>query len=417
MLPVPARVHGACALLIVTLLVVLGAAPAAAELRALRFKAIWDGQAVVPGAVVLVDGNRITRILRGDEAPPANVEIVDLSRFTGLPGLIDVHTHITYYWDRAAGTPPRGQRRNPAVTVFLAQENARKTLETGVTTIRDLNASADMDQAMRDLVAMGRMVGPRMFVSGRGLSGGQEPPGPERMAATARERLAAGDDWVKVFASRGGFEDVTTDRTLTYEEIKAAVDATHAAGGRIAVHSYGPEAARDAVRAGADSLEHGTDLDADTLALMARQGTVYVPTIDHNRYYIDARDEYGFDPAAIPALEAYIRRNLETARQAHAAGVTFAMGSDAVYSMFGQNTRELAWFVKAGMTPGQALTAATVNGARLLGHASDLGRLAPGYLADIVAVDGDPLADIQAVIDGVRWVMADGQVVVDRRTR
>ncbi|MGE0043417.1 MAG: amidohydrolase family protein [Vicinamibacterales bacterium] len=395
----------------------LAPASLAAQVRALHFRSAWDGAAVIPDAVVVVDGNRIVRVGRGIASAPAGAEVVDLTRYVGLPGLIDVHTHITYYWNREPGTNPRRQRRHPAVTVFLAQENARRTLESGVTTIRDLNASADMDQAMRDLVKMGKMTGPRMFVSGQGLSARQEPPGPARMAEMAKERLAAGDDWVKVFASRGGFEDVTTTRTLTYDEIKAAVDATHAAGARIAVHSYGPEAAKDAVRAGADSLEHGTDLDDETIAEMKRRGTVYVPTIDHNRYYIDAKDEYGFDPKAVPGLEAYIQRNLATARKAWAAGVTFAMGSDAVYTMFGQNTRELGWFVKAGMTPAEALTAATVNGARLLGQEAELGRLAPGYLADIIAVEGDPLADIEDVFTGVRWVMADGRVAVDGRAK
>jgi imidazolonepropionase-like amidohydrolase len=171
---------------------------------------------------------------------------------------------------------------------------------------------------------------------------------------------------------------------------------------------------RDAVRAGADSVEHGVDLDDETLAEMARRGTVWVPTVDHNRYYVDARDEYGFAPEAIPPLEDYIQRNVESVRRAIGAGVKLGMGSDAVFTMFGQNTRELGWFVRAGLTPAQALGAATTTAADLLRVGDRLGRIAPGYVADLVAVEGNPLADIQALFTGVRWVMKDGRVVVDR---
>ena len=182
-------------------------------------------------------------------------------------------------------------------------------------------------------------------------------------------------------------------------------------GKRIAIHSYGPEGARDAVRAGADSLEHAVDIDDATLAEMARRGTYYVPTIDHNRYYVDAAAEFQFRPGSLQGLNAYIARNLETARRAFKAGVKFAMGSDAVYTMFGQNTRELAWFVKIGMTPEQALKTATTNAADLLGAKQDLGWATTGHYADLVAVDGDPLADIQVAIDKVRGVIKGGVVL------
>jgi len=168
------------------------------------------------------------------------------------------------------------------------------------------------------------------------------------------------------------------------------------------------------VRAGADSIEHGIDLDDATIAEMVTRGTVWVPTVDHNRYYVEAKDEFGFAPETIPPLQAYIEKNLESTRRAFKAGVKIGMGSDAVYSMFGQNTRELGWFIKAGMTPAQALATATTIPAALLGHASDLGAIGPGYFADLVAVDGDPLADVDVVINKVRWVMKGGTVVVDR---
>jgi imidazolonepropionase-like amidohydrolase len=198
--------------------------------------------------------------------------------------------------------------------------------------------------------------------------------------------------------------------------MKAIVDTAHALGKKVAIHSYGPSGVRDAVRAGADSIEHGADLDDETIAEMVKRGTVWVPTVDHNRYYIDAKDEYGFAPGSEAALKGYIDRNADSVRRAVRAGVKIAMGSDAVYSMFGQNTRELAWLVRAGMTPAQALESATTVPAALFGLDKQLGRIAPGFLADLVAVEGDPLQRIDDLFTGVRWVMKDGKVVVDRRT-
>lgn len=203
-------------------------------------------------------------------------------------------------------------------------------------------------------------------------------------------------------------------QTFTYEEMKTAVDAAHTLGKRIAIHSYGPNGARDAVRAGADSLEHATDIDDATIAAMVRRKTWYVPTIDHNRYYADNYKLFGFPQRAVGNLNSYVSRNLESAKRARKAGVRFAMGSDAIYTMLGENTRELVWFVKAGMTPEEALKTATTNAAELLGQEKSLGALQPGYFADIVAVEGDPLADVQVIVDKVRWVMKGGEVVVDK---
>ena len=369
---------------------------------------------VIANVVIVVDGDRIVSV--NSNPPPAGVQVIDLGALTLVPGLIDVHTHMTYYWSGAPGTRPLNQPRRPAgVTTVLAGDNARRTLEAGVTTVRDLGAQGEVDYAMRDLINMGRMVGPRMFVAGQGLSAPRDGEAtPDMFRQQAEARIAAGSDWVKVFGSRGSFQSVETTQTVSFEAMKAVVDAAHAKNHRVAIHSYGASGVKDAVRAGADSVEHGIELDDETLADMVRRGTVWVPTIDHNRYYIDARHEFGWSDDVVPPLRAYIDKNLESARRAVKAGVKIAMGSDAVYSMFGQNTRELGWFVKAGMTPAQALAAATTVPAALLGMEKKLGTLEPGGYADIVAVDGDPLADIGAVIDHVRWVMKGGDVVVNR---
>ena len=395
----------------------LEAATATAQSRAIRASRVWDGAQLRHDLLILTDGDRIVRIVNDDGTAPAGAELIDLRKYVVIPGLIDLHTHMTYYWDRQPGTRPLGQRRRPAVTVFLAQENARRTLETGVTTVRDLGAANDMDFAMRDLINIGAMIGPRMIVTGQGISAPRQTqgPNPDAMRAAAEDRIKSGSDWIKVYASRGSFDSVDTTQTLTFDELKAIVDVSHAAGHRVAVHSYGSSGVKDAVRAGADSVEHGIDLDDETLAEMVKRGTVWVPTIDHNRYYVDARDEYGFKPEAIAPLQDYIQRNLESTRRAVKAGVRIGMGSDAVYTMFGQNTRELGWMVKAGMTAEQALATATTTAAELLELQDRLGRLAPGYAADIVAIEGDPLQNIDALFTGVRLVIKDGRIVVDKR--
>src|SRR5262249_40879559 len=280
------------------------------------------------------------------------------------------------------------------------------TVEGGVRTVREMNAGEVSDVGMGELIRMGTWTGPRMFVVGFGLGVTRQPyrpgaaagpgtvDGPDEVRVRVRQLVASGVDWIKVFGSTGSFEDVTQNQTFTFDEMKAAVDTAHALGKRVAIHSYGPDGARDAVRAGADSVEHATDMDDQTIADMAKRATWYVPTIDHNRYYAEHANEYGFAPGSVERLNDFVARNLETAKRAVKAGVRFAMGSDAVYSGFGENTRELGWLVKAGMTPAQAYAAATANGAALLGMEESLGAIAPGYFADLVAVDGDPLTDV-----------------------
>jgi len=389
-------------------LIVLIAVPAFAA--SYRFGSVWDGGKVLKDACVTVEVDKIKSV----GACPDGA--VDLSRYTAIPGMIDVHTHLTYVQENPVSQSGRG-----AAVVYLAAANAKKTLEAGVTTVRDLGSQNYADIAMRDLINKGLMTGPRMFVAGYGLQiqrNANVTPntatGTTEVMRVVRLQVFAGADYIKMYGSTGSGQDVTQLETFTYEEMKAAVDAAHALDKRIAIHSYGPAGARDAVRAGADSLEHATDMDDETIADMVQRKTWYVPTIDHNRYYADNYKLLGYPSKAVEGLNDYVARNLATARKAWKAGVRFAMGSDAVYTMFGENTRELGWFVKAGMTPEQALKTATVNGAELLGQEKSLGALRPGYFADLVAVEGDPLADVQVAVDKVRWVMKGGQVVVDK---
>ena len=397
--------------------------------KAIKFGKLWDGKGKVwTNAIVIVEGDRVREVTTDAKKIPTGAQIFDLSKYYGLPGLIDVHTHMTMYTDETPGVPMLKQLSNPAaVEVFLARKGALRTLEAGVTTVRDLGSDQYEDIAMRDLINRGEMVGPRMFVSGYGLyitntpyKPGLNPPaggiadGVPEVLRVVRQQIAAGADVIKLYASTGTDDDTTGFETYSYDEIKAAVDAAHQFGKRIAIHSYGPDGARDAVRAGTDSLEHATDMDDATIAEMAKRGTFYVPTIDHNRYYLDNWQKIGYADGFQAKTRAFIERNLETARKAHKAGVKFAMGSDAIYTMFGENTRELAWFVKAGMTPEEALKTATTNAADLLGKKDELGAVSAGYFADLAAVEGDPLADVNATISKVKWVMKGGSVVADK---
>src|SRR3984893_6924599 len=261
--------------------------PAAKNTKAVRFGRLWDAKGKVwTNAIVVVDGGKIRAVTTDASAIPTGAEIIDLSKYTGLPGLIDAHTHMTFYTDETPGVPLLKQMINPvpAVDVFLARKGAMRTLEAGVSTVRDLGADQYMDITMRDLINRGEMTGPRMFVCGYGLyipatpfrKEGTPPAGgiadgvPEVVRAV-RQQIAAGADVIKMYGSTGTDDDVTGFETYTFEEMKAAVDTAHQFGKKIAIHSYGPDGARDAVRAGADSVEHATDMDDATIREMAKR--------------------------------------------------------------------------------------------------------------------------------------------------
>ncbi|HEX3868784.1 MAG TPA: amidohydrolase family protein [Gemmatimonadaceae bacterium] len=405
--------------------------PAGAQTKALRFAAVVDGSGpVIANGVVIVDGDKITRVLRPSDPLPPNAQVIDLTRFTAIPGMIDLHTHMTYYWDPASGTDPwRQPPRPPAQTVQLARQNAMRTLEIGVTAVRDLGSSNYTDIALRDSIDKAGWMGPRMFVAGYGLSharaGGRGNVDTTKttrgrvfnisqIPEAVKQQVDAGADYVKMYGSTGSGADVTGTETFNFDEMKAAVDAAHALGKRIAIHTYGPVGGRDATFAGANSVEHPIDLDDATLDEMVRRGTVYVPTIDHNRYYAEYAKDFRYTTEQVAALDSFRLLNYASAARAFKKGVKLGMGSDAVFTMFGQNTRELGWFVKLGMTPAQALATCTTTAAALLGMENSLGRIAPGYYADIAAVEGNPMTDINAAIYNVKWVMKGGAVVVDK---
>ncbi|HWO36087.1 MAG TPA: amidohydrolase family protein, partial [Candidatus Acidoferrum sp.] len=390
--------------------------------KAIRFGKLIDGTGkVLTNPIVIVKGDRIQSILSGDSQTPNGAQVIDLSAFTGMPGMIDAHTHLTYWWDKNPRKNPNAEVASmlPQELVFLAQENARKCIEIGVTTVRDLAAGNYSDIAMRNLINRGAMVGPRMFVAGPAMSAGGPVPrygevfpwvvpnqgeasGVPEVIRLVRQELGAGADLIKMFGSTGGFNDVETYQTFTLEEMQAAVETTHTMGKRIAIHSYGPEGARDAVKAGGDTLEHAINIDDATFAEMVRKKIIYVPTVYHNVWYMENYKEFGWPESDNQKILAYEHASEETTRRAIKAGVRIAMGSDAVYELFGHNTEELTYLVKSGMTPEQAIAAATVNGAAALGMEKDLGEVTPGHYADLVAVEGDPLSDISVAVHNVR---------------
>ena len=400
-----------------------------APVTALRFGAMADPAGrTTRNVTILVQADTVLRVGTGTGIIPAGARVIDLQRYTAIPGLIDVHTHMTFVRDKSK--PLVNEPRSRDSVVQAAAGNARRTLETGVTTVRDLGASNYADIALRDAISKGVMVGPRMYVAGYGLSKVTTPPVPGAASQASRGRVRdtieikeaikaqvdAGADWIKMYGSTGTYANVTGVQTFTDIEMRVATETAHRLQRPIAIHSYGDSGGRAAIRAGAESVEHPAGFDDATIADWARRGTMYVPTIDHNRFYAENASLLGYTPEQVAGLDSFRLLNLETARRAHKAGVRFAMGSDAVYWMFGENTRELGWFVKAGMTPAQALAAATTNGAELLRQSKKLGRIAPGYFADIVAVEGDPLRDINVILDHVTWVMKGGVVVVDKRS-
>jgi imidazolonepropionase-like amidohydrolase len=404
------------------------------SVKVVRFGKLIDGTGkVLRNAVVVVKGDRIESVGTGTSQILDEAQVIDMSAYTGMPGIIDVHTHVTYWRDKNSHANPNEEIEKllPQELVFLAQENARKCIEIGVTTIRDLAARNYSDIAMKKLINRGAMVGPRMFVAGPAMFGGGPVPrygevypwvipsqggasGVPEVIRLVRQEIEAGADLIKMFAGTGGFNDVETYQIFTLEEMQAAVEATHTMGKRIAIHSYGPEGARDAVKAGTDTVEHAINVDDATFAEMVRKKIVYVPTVYHNVWYVENYKEFGWPESDNQKILAYEHASEETTRRAIKAGVRIAMGSDAVYELFGHNTEELTYLVKSGMTPEQAIAAATVNGAAALGMEKDLGQATPGHYADLIAVQGDPLTDIGVLVHNVRWVMKGGEILEDK---
>ncbi|MGA7992345.1 MAG: amidohydrolase family protein [Thermoanaerobaculia bacterium] len=411
-------------------------APPATVIRA---GILIDGVSAAPrrNQIVIVRGNRIESV--GDAASakvPAGARVVDLSGGTVLPGLIDSHTHIFLQGEDPAegGYDVQLLKQPVAFRAARATVSARRALEQGFTTIRDVETEGAGygDVGIKEAIEAGYIPGPRMFVVTRAISttggyplegyapeivvpkGVQIVDGPVEARKAAREQLDNGADWIKVYMTHRSWLDrqgnLVSQPTLTLEEIRAIVDETHGWGRKVACHAYSGLGLRRALDGGCDSIEHGLELGDEDVAQMVRQGTWYCPTL--SVYY------EGWAPAGTPVGERDRKRvalHGPSFTKALRAGVKIVFGTDVGgFSWSEPIVQEFPRMVEFGMTPMQAIQAATSKAAEMLGRSGELGVVAPGALADAVAVDGDPLKDVR-VLEHVRFVMKDGKIYKDER--
>ena len=404
------------------------APPAVAKL-AVRAARLIDGSGGAPirDAVVLIEGDKITAV--GSKlAIPAGVETIDLGAATLLPGLIDAHTHIT------GGDPgdyyEQIFRRSPIDEAIDAHVYARRTLEAGFTTIRDVGSREYVDVALRKAIDAGTVVGPRMQVAtmpigataGHADLTGFSPyiefrqfstlaDGVDEVRKAVRVRVKNGADLIKVIATAGVLteEGSAGAPQYTQQELDAIVSEASMWEKKVAAHAHGAEGIKRAVRAGVASIEHGSLIDEEGIRLMKERGTYLVADIYNDDYILAEYARLNY-PAKIIDKERQVGRlQRESFQKAAKAGVKVAFGTDAGVYPQGWNGKQFAHMVRWGLTPMQAIQSATVNAADLLGWSDKVGKVAPGLFADLVAVDADPLQDITA-LEHVRFVMKGGKV-------
>jgi imidazolonepropionase-like amidohydrolase len=412
---------------------VLGLVPANAAagdggitvIRAGRLIDVVAGR-VLPDQLILVRGKNIEAV-GTSVAVPVGARVIDLSGFTVLPGLVDCHTHLA---DLAFGEPLHQLQKTAVETAYAAIPNARVTLLAGFTTVRDVGVyRAFNDVAMRDAIASGLIVGPRMYVAGAyiTITGGAgamtglardiqlpldlrfgEANSPWEVRQRVRDLVQHGADHIKVLSTGAVLTHGSNPRSIEFtpEELQAAVNEAANFGLRVEAHAHAAEGIKNAIRAGVASIEHATLIDAEGIALAKQHGTY----LD-----MDIYDEECIQSAAdMPAdflqhdrdLAAIQRLNFTKAVK---AGVRMAYGTDAGVCPYGINGRQFAFMVQYGMTAMQAIQSATINAADLIGHAELFGSVTPGKSADLIAVQGDPLQDIR-VLEDVRFVMKEGEI-------
>jgi imidazolonepropionase-like amidohydrolase len=405
-------------------------AVAAEQIVAIRAGKLVD---VVAGKVlndqtILVSKDRITAVgPAGSVTVPPGARTIDLSGATVLPGLVDAHVHLT-------GDPNLHGYRSLGVSDIRAAlygaHSAKTTLEAGFTTVRNVGASGFGDVALRDAINEGELEGPRMRVAGYaiGIKGGHcdnnllpadfhytengVADGPWQARAKVREMAKYGADTIKVCASGGVLSkgDEAGAQQLTLEEMKAIVEEAHKLGRRVAAHAHGASSIRDAILAGVDSVEHASLIDDEGIRLAREKGTYIVMDIYNDDFILQEGARAGMLPESLEKEKIVGQLQRDNFRKAFRAGVRMAFGTDAGVYPHGDNARQFFYMVKYGMTPMQAIQAATINGADLLGWKDRIGSVTPGKYADLIAVSGDPLAD-PAELTRVKFVMKGGAVV------
>ena len=408
-----------------------GSAQAATLIHAGKLISAEDKK-VLTERTIVIDGDKISAIEAGYRQPGDADTLIDLRQHTVMPGLMDMHTH--FYTQFSPTVYSEGFTMNEADYALRGATFAEKTLLSGFTTVRELGDNHQISTALKKAIAKGYITGPRIFAAGKSIAttgGHADPtngvayalmadPGPKEgvingaddARKAVRQRYKEGSDLIKITAT-GGVLSVAksgSNPQFTEEELHAIVSTANDYGMKVAVHAHGKEGMERAIRAGVASIEHGTYMDKATMALMRKQGTYYVPTISAGKWAADKAAIAGFFPELVRPKAATIGSKIQqTFAEAYKAGVKIAFGTDAGVFEHGNNWREFIYMTEAGMPAIEAILSATIEGAKLLGVEQELGSIKAGKIADIIAVPGDPLTDINQM-GQVNFVMKAGQI-------
>jgi imidazolonepropionase-like amidohydrolase len=382
---------------------------------------------------IVVEQGRIVAVEAGYREAQVGDQLIDLRDATVMPGLMDMHVHITSEYSRSSELDRF--KKNAADVALDGAMFAERTLQAGFTTVRDLGDSFTASLALRNAINTGKLPGPRIFAAGKSIAttGGHADPtngwaqhlggqnvgpregvidGADEAAQAVRQRYKDGSDVIKITAT-GGVLSIAKNGLnpqFTEEEIRAVVTTARDYGFTVAAHAHGAEGMKRAVRAGVDSIEHGTFMDEETMRLMRERGTHYVPTITAGQWVFDRSQEDGFFPQVVQPKAAMVGPQIQsTFAKAYRAGVKIMFGTDTGVSAHGDNGREFVLMVEAGMPAMEAIQSATIVPARFLDIEDRLGSVQRGKLADLIAVPGDPLTDI-SLMRQVNFVMKDGVV-------
>ncbi|MDH4109701.1 MAG: amidohydrolase family protein [Gammaproteobacteria bacterium] len=415
-------------LLIGLVLAITGSTAFGAEVTYIKAGSLFDTRSgrVARNAVITIEDDRIRAVGGPDTPIPAGSDVIDLSSSFVMPGLMDMHTHIVGYLERNFFA---GYFQSPHRATIGGVVNAEKTLLAGFTTVRNVGAPGYADMALRDAINAGEVPGPRMAVSGPGLgiTGGHcdrnslnhafeeradgIADGPWAVREQVRKNVKYGADLTKFCATGGVFSKGTKVGATQYtlEEMQAIVDESHTHERRVAAHAHGTEGIKRAILAGVDSIEHASFLDEEAVRMGIERDTVFVLDIYNTEYTQEMGRANGVPEENLEKDRETADRQRQSFTLAVKMGAKVAYGTDSGVYPHGDNGRQFAWAVRSGMTPAQAIQSATVVAAELLGWEDRVGAVAPGYYADIVAVDGNPLEDISELED-IDFVMKGGIV-------